>query len=290
MKPVLWEQSAGALDALFASRAPLEMADLYTLTLADGQVLRWSGGDRQITANSQTWVLGPGLRRDMLRWTVGLEVDSVSVQITDNLGTLLQGQALMPFIAAGGLNEARVRIDRAFWTLGDTQPRGLLEWFGGRVSEIPEVTRFGATITVVSDLELLDVMVPRDVYQASCLNTVFDSACGLAKAAFTSTGNATGASNAARTAFPHSLGANSSYDLGVVTFSTGANAGLSRTVKQNGTGQMEVALPWPRAVANGDVFTARYGCDGRQATCLARFNNLARFRGQPYIPAQETVT
>jgi hypothetical protein len=32
------------------------------------------------------------------------------------------------------------------------------------------------------------------------------------------------------------------------------------------------------------------GCDKQQATCRGKFANLARFRGQPYVPAPETIT
>lgn len=291
MKPVLWETSAGALDALFAARGPLNMADLYTVTLASGAVYRWSGSDVQVSANSQTWVLGPGLRRSALKWKVGLEVDTCTLDITDNLGTVIGGQALIPFIAAGGLGEARVEIARAFWALGATSPVGLLLAFSGRVSDIPAIDRFSAQVTVASDLELLDVKVPREVYQAGCLNTVFDATCGLSRAAYTTSASATGASSADRTSFPHALAQAAGYfDLGVVTFTSGPNAGDSRTVKQHTAGQVVVALPWRVAVASGHAFTIRPGCDGLQATCSGKFSNLVRFRGQPYIPAQETVT
>lgn len=290
MKPVLWESSAGALDALFTSRVPLQMADLYTVTLADAQVFRWSGSDVQIPANSQTWVLGPGLKRGTLRWSVGLEVDRVAIDITDNLATVISGLALIPFIAGGGMAEARVQIDRAFWPLGATTPTGLLGWFAGRVSDIPDINRFSARMEVVSDLELLDVMVPRDVYQPACLNTVYDSACGLVKATFQVSSTASGASHTNQTKFPHSLGQAAGYfNLGVVSFASGPNAGLKRTVKEHNANDIVVALPWPYAVASGNAYTIRPGCDGLQATCTAKFSNLARFRGQPYIPAQETV-
>ena len=34
----------------------------------------------------------------------------------------------------------------------------------------------------------------------------------------------------------------------------------------------------------GDAFTVAVGCDHTPATCAARFANLARFRGFPYVP------
>ena len=51
-----------------------------------------------------------------------------------------------------------------------------------------------------------------------------------------------------------------------------------------------VVGPLPAAVANGDTFQVWPGCDKVQATCSGKFANLARFRGQPYIPMAETAT
>ena len=42
--------------------------------------------------------------------------------------------------------------------------------------------------------------------------------------------------------------------------------------------------PLPFAPATGDAFTVAFGCDHTQATCQGKFNNLANFRGFPYVP------
>lgn len=291
MRTALWETSAGALATLLNSRAPLNKADLYTLTLQSGTVLRWSGSDVAITGNSQTWSLGPGLRRSRVRFTVGLSVDSLQVTLTDVLGTTINGTPLIPFIRAGGFTGARLQLDRCFWGVGDSAPVGALLWFGGRVAEVPLVDRYEAQLVVKSDVELLDVMIPRDVYQPGCLNTVYDATCGLARASFTVTGAATSASTADRTTFDHTMPQALSYfDLGVIRMTSGANNGVSRTVKRHTNISMTVMPPWPFPVASGDTFSIYPGCDKQQATCSSKFSNLARFRGQPYIPAPETVT
>src|SRR5207302_1142466 len=89
-----------------------------------------------------------------------------------------------------------------------------------------------AQLTIKSDADLFNTMIPRDVYQAGCLNTVYDGKCALNRAAFTATNAATSATNATRTTFSHTLSQGFSYfDLGTITMTSGANAGLSRTVK-----------------------------------------------------------
>jgi len=297
----VWETSAGALAALLNSGAPLNKADLYTLTLAGGTVLRWSGHDTALTANSLTWSLGPGIRRSRLRFRAGVSVDTLTLQLTDNLATTIAGVPLVKYIASGGLYGARLQLHRAFWGIGQTSPVGYIEWFEGRMADVPQVNRYEAQLLFKSDLELLDVMVPREVYQGPCLNTVYDPRCGASKATFTQTGNASGAGSADRTTFNHGFGSapgNTAgyHDLGVVTFTSGPNTGISRTVKKHTGTQVIVTPPWPFQVANGNAFSIRPGCNKSQTDangCLKFFGTAAvvavHFRGFPYIPAPETV-
>jgi uncharacterized phage protein (TIGR02218 family) len=291
MRTALCETTPGALADLLNARQPIARADLYTLTLTDGTVYRWSGADVAIAGNGSTWQLGPGIVRNRLKWSVGVAVDTMTVTLTDIRGTTLNGQGLMAFIAAGGLIGARLQVDVAFWAgQAAPAPTGALLWFAGRIAEVHSVTRWEASINVKSDLELLDVMVPRDVYQPGCLNTVYDAACGRSRSAFTVTGAATVGSSQARTVFGHALSqAPGWFDLGVVTFASGANAGIARTVKQHTSAQLKVLQPLPFAVEAGDTFTVYPGCDKTVATCTSKFNNLPRFRGHPYIPVPETV-
>jgi uncharacterized phage protein (TIGR02218 family) len=137
---------------------------------------------------------------------------------------------------------------------------------------------------------LLDVMIPRDVYQAGCKNTLFDGRCGLARAGLTVVGSATGASDAPRTSFAHALAQAAGYfSLGVVTFTAGPNTGIARTVRNHTSGVLTTVQPWPFVVTAGEAFTVTPGCDKQQATCSGKFSNLVRFRGEPYVPAPDTV-
>lgn len=294
MRQALWERSPGALATLLNSRAPLHQADLYTLTLAGGAILRWSGADLALSGGGNTWAVGPGISRTRVRFSVGIEVDSLTVTVTDNVGTTINGQRLMAAIAAGLLTGARLQLDRAFWGIGDTDAVGALVWFAGRVADVT-ADRYGAQLTVKSDLELLDVMVPREVYQPGCLNTLYDQGCGVRKVDVRVQASAWSASDATRTTFAHQLGhVAGHFDLGVITMLSGDNAGVARTVKRfDRTGELGGSLavlqPWPFPVHVGDSFELLPGCDKTQGTCSGKFKNMIRFRGQPYIPVPETV-
>jgi len=79
------------------------------------------------------------------------------------------------------------------------------------------------------------------------------------------------------------------FDKGTITFTSGANAGLSRAVQSylNASGAMTLAFPLPNAPANGDAFNAVRGCLLTMADCTAQ-GNLLHFRGQPFTPPAVT--
>lgn len=293
MRTALWETSVGALAALLNSGAPLSKCDLYTITLANGTVLRWTSSESAFRANSQVWALGPGIERSRCKWTTGIEVDTLTLTLVTDAArpNAIGGLPLLAYIRAGGFANATVQLDRCFWGAGDTGPVGALLWFVGRVSDVSEIDRRSCTLSVKSELSRLNVQVPRDVFSAQCGRTVYDTECGVSRAAFTSTGAATSVSSLGRTQFDTALAqAVGFFELGTLTFTSGANVGVSRTVKSHAAGGLLTVLsPLPAPVAVGDAFTVVPGCDGTQATCTVKFNNLARFKGQPYIPQAETV-
>ena len=285
-----WESSVGALAALLNSSAGMNIrvADLYTVTLLGGQVLRYTSNDVALTAGANTWQIGPVLKRSKTKLTVGITVDQLNVQLSAAPTVTVNGVPMMQFITRGGLANARLLVERLYADAAGVA-KGILPVFTGRIADI-DGGRHEKSINVKSDTELLDVMVPRDVYQAGCKNTLYDGNCGLARAGLTVTGSATGASDATRTSFAHALAQTAGYfTLGVVTFTSGLNIGIARTVRSHTAGAIVTVQPWPFAVASADAFTITPGCDKLQGTCSSKFSNLVRFRGEPYIPAPETV-
>ena len=81
------------------------------------------------------------------------------------------------------------------------------------------------------------------------------------------------------------------FDQGQITFTSGANNGLSRLIKsfKHTSGAITLATPLPTAPAAADTFTALPGCDLSMATCTSKFSNLLHFRGTPFVPTPETA-
>jgi uncharacterized phage protein (TIGR02218 family) len=291
VRQALWETSTGALVALLNSGKPIQYADLYTITLTNGTVYRWTSERFPISGNGNTWTVGPALYRGKVRWTLGTSVDDLDVTITDNVGTTIGGVGIMASIRAGGLLGATLQVDRCYWGIGQTLPIGALFVFAGTVGEI-KGGRHSVDLKVNSPLALLDTQLPRELWQAGCLNTVYDAACTLAVASFSVTATTTTVSDATRTTFQTNLAqADGYFHQGYAIGLTGANAGFQRAIKTHNAsgGVLVAASSWPFAVAIGDTFTVVPGCDGTQSTCTNKFANVIHFRGQPYIPTANTV-
>lgn len=279
------------LSSLLRSTARLQVADLYTITLSGGTVLRWTNHDQVVTIGAQSWVLGPGITRDLMEFTAGVEANPMVFTLTGSGGTLINGVALIPWVLNGGLDGADVLLEKAFRADLGGAWIGKLEQFSGRVSDVESGGRLQVQVTVRSYLEAFNLPLPPTLYQPQCRNTVFDANCGLNRASHTWVGTASAASNPLRLAFGHSLPqAAGWFDLGAVVFTTGANAGVKRTVRTHTSGQIVAMQPWPAPVAVGDAFEIYRGCDLTLETCKSRYNNALYFRGMPFIPPPETVT
>jgi uncharacterized phage protein (TIGR02218 family) len=282
--------SSPELRALFATRQ-WYAAFLFTFTLVDGTVLRFTSGDRDISkygsvysCGGKTGALfkgnGDGLT---CNWKRGLEVDTLQFAVYPR-NELMNG---VPFLAAcknGAFDGAELQLERAYMpTYGDTSV-GTVITFVGRIAEI-DAGRSSAIFNVNSHLELLNQKMPRNLYQASCINSLYDASCTLNRESFAANGAAGSGSTA--TAIKASFG--SQYNLGVIKFTSGANNGISRTVKSADGTTIALISPLPVVPTIGDTFRIYRGCDKTTTSCNS-FSNIANFRGFPTIPVAETAS
>lgn len=281
-----------ALVNLLESGQTFVKGDLYTFTLNGGAVLRYVGGDQPISANGFQFERGPLIDDGGVKCQRGIQVDTLEITLRADARHLVNGVPWIAFLRKNGLDGALVRVERAIapdWaTMLSTGPIGTYIRFSGRFTKTTDLGRSQATIVASSWLELLNVNMPPDVYQSSCLNTLYGPKCLVSRAGFARAGAVGAGANPVN--IPTNLSASADYYAhGSVVFNSGANAGLSRTVKsQDIAGNLTVLPGLPTPPNAGDTFTIYPGCDLQQSTCLTKFNNLAHFRGQPYVPAPET--
>lgn len=294
-----------ALQALLATRH-FASAGLYTFTLIGGGVLRYTSYDIDVSAGGNTWsaggTTGPFFDRTdnkaKCHWKRGIEVDTLVFDVLPG-AALVNGQPFLAAVRQRVFAGAELSLGRAYFappapgTMQIAIPGAtgiLADLFVGRVAEV-DFSRSVATFNVNSHLELLNQNLPLNLYQAPCLNTLFDVSCALNRASFAVAGTA--AAGSTTFVVDATLAQASGYfDLGSIVFTSGANNGVSRTVKSysvGSPGMLVLLSPLPNAPAPGDTFTAYPGCDKTQATCTNKFSNLVNFRGFPYVPVPETA-
>lgn len=283
--------ASAPLISLLASRK-FCMADIYTITLTDGTILRYADLDIDVVYSANIYTR-MAIKRGTTKTKIGIEVDTFNFTIFPKATDLVTGTPFLSATRQGIFDGAMLQMDRAFASSWPTIV-GVVNQFYGLVSDV-SAGRTEAEFSVKSALELLNQPMPRNVYQAVCLHTVYDGGCGLVKATYTVAGATAGTittTSFGSSGAPVTGKAAGYFDQGVLKFTSGALTGISRTIKSfDGSGVFSFALPWPSAPASGDAFSVYPGCDKTMATCGGtKFaNNLARFKGYPFIPVPETT-
>lgn len=279
------------LKTFLASTKHIVKLHLVTITLLSGTILRYNDGVRPITYLGQTYnplqFTVPGIKQ-----SIGFSVDAMELLFQPSDSDLIGGTAIATLAARNYFRGATALVTRLIavdWdTMYSTGPVGGVDLFAGRISETADGGETEFTLRIASFAELLDSEVPNESYSASCNNTLFDTKCGLARASYQVSGTVQAGATAG--SVPTNLSQAAGYfDLGYIQFTSGQNNNQRRTIRAHAAGGGLSLIPaLPFAPAAGDTFLAFPGCDLSQGTCTTKFNNLLRFRGQPYIPAPET--
>lgn len=266
-------------------------ADLYTFTLRDGTILRFTDADIDLIVDGDTFDRSLLISRTKTKQSVGINVDSVQVTIINDGSYTLNGKSIIHQIRNGVFKGATVKIQKMFlldWT--DTTP-GPVDWFEGTFSE-PSCDHFSASFKIKSRFAELNKQMPEDIYQTTCGNTLFDDVCGAVESSFTYAAcEATSIVNRSKFTLSGTSQSDHYFTFGKIKFTSGANAGQpARTIKSYLSGVVEVFNPFPYDIADGDDVTATAGCDKLYAGGCAKFARQATgFQAEEFIPVPETA-
>lgn len=284
--------SAGFKTMLQTSQS-LMVADLYTLTLLSGTVLYYTDAPINITFGGNTFLAAqldsaPGFARGPTKTAIGLQVETLEVDILYDGGTLIMGTTPGAFANAGGFDGATLKVDKFLTpSLTDTT-RGIVNLFTGVVSDISAGSG-KVTLNVSSGLVYLNAAFPRNYFMPQDNNALFDANTGLTKSAWAVTASTTSSTKTTITATSLTQAADW-FALGYVVITSGVNAGLTRSVKAFSGGVLTLLYPLPNPCAAGDTFTTYPGYDRTQAQATTKFGMLSRFRGFPFVPTPEVIT
>jgi uncharacterized phage protein (TIGR02218 family) len=274
---------AAGLAAHLASGATT-LCHCWKLTPNADSALGFTDHDRDLVFDGVTFEADAGFAASEIEGALGLAVDNLEAS-----GALRSGRLDAEKLRLGVFDHAAIEIWRVNWQ--DVSQRLLM-----RKGHLGEVTHGGTGFTaeVRGLAEALNVTRGR-LYAHGCDADLGDPRCGVNLGGFQALGTVAAAEDDRRLSVNGlSAYAGDWFRHGMLTWVTGSNAGRAGEVKAHVKGATQAVIElWQRAglpVAAGDTFTIWAGCDKQFATCKAKFNNAANFRGFPHMPGTDFVT
>ena len=289
------------LNNYLLNNAVYTMCDLVTITPVSGSVIRLTDADVDITLGANTFSHNTyQFKRSNTKIHIGLQVDEMDFTIFDIGSNLINTHTLYQSCVNGYFDNAQIKVQRLMNCYGNytsqvySSPSDYLIWmFEGNVSAA-NPSRYEIKLKVKSELEKLNLPTPRNLYQPTCVNTLFDANCGINPTSPVNyLMNGTIGTVTSATVFQATLSTTPTdqyYNLGYITCNSGANNGVKRSIKtQTGTSPVTITLyyPLPYTPTAADTFTILPGCDKVYASGCTKYSNTAKFRGFDYIPRNE---
>lgn len=252
---------------------------VWRVTRVDGVVLRFTDHDADVTANAQLFAAGTGLTCSAIELTEGLEPTNLEVTgIFDDAGI-----SVAEYLA-GKYGSAKVELGFADWQ----DPAEPIMWL--LVGTLGQFKRDRLSFT--GQLAGIAYLLDRGSAEATtpcCRAQLGDARCAANLTPVTYAATVTAVTS--RRIFTVSIVlANEWLTFGKATFTSGVNVGRAMEIKRQTAGLVELYLPMPGVVAVGDAVTLVAGCDLQISTCAAKFNNVPRLRGEPYVPGADSMT
>lgn len=258
----------------------------WEVTRKDGQVMGFTDHDGDLTFDGMVFRANTGLTARALQQATGLSVDN-----SEAVGALTAASVTEDDLMAGRYDGALVRAWLVNWA--DAAERMLQ--FSGSFGEI--VRSGGAFRAELRGLsEGLNQPQGRS-FQKTCSAVLGDRHCrfDLMRPGFGTqrtvelVGDGRIFRFASLDAFPDRW-----FERGRATMISGQGAGAIGLIKNDRIGfggrEIEVWQPLDLRIEPGDVIRLDPGCDKREATCRAKFDNFLNFRGFPHIPGEDWLT
>ncbi|MBS0241942.1 MAG: DUF2163 domain-containing protein [Proteobacteria bacterium] len=251
-----------------------------------GDALGFTDHDRDLVFDGTLFEAASGFTATEIQSSVGLAVDNLEVQSALSSDRLSEAR-----LAAGDFDDAAIEIFRVDWTNPDSRALA-------RKGSVGEVRRTGSAFTAeVRGLAHYLQQTQGRIFQYSCDADLGDRRCGIDLTSPAHRATASVSRVISERAFATTSLADFSsgwFTRGLVTFSSGANAGRAGEIKRQALGAgeatIELWVPPGDPIADGDAFVVTVGCDKQFATCRAKFANTANYRGFPHIPGNDFLT
>lgn len=294
------------------SSGTIGLVQLYDITLPTGQSFHFTNGDVPLSGISVltpqgsigpfNYASGFVIQRGKLSQAIGVQAGQLDVSFAPELDhaggpPLIAGYPIQQAVRYGFLAGARISYNELYLNPAIGNNTNAVGFFSGTAQDI-DADDIAAHITVEDLLAYLgNQQMPRPLFGTGCFHHVYDPGCTLLKAAFTVAGTLTSVGDNAHFVASGMTQPTGYFKLGQLTFTSGANAGVSGPVNSfTHPGAFAMGFPFPAPPASGDTFTVYPGCDLQEATCQNSnaaigppFNNGEHFAGEPFTPQPLTI-
>lgn len=252
------------------------LAHLIKITRKDGVIKAFTDHDRDLI------VAGTLYHADGAFSLSGLsQDDNLDVERDQIMGLLSSSLIVEEDLSAGLYDHARIDVALCNWQdLG----QGVMILRRGWLGEIT-LTEAGYRADLVGLTDLLAREVG-EIYTPECRYDLGDSRCGVSLATYTVTGSVMDVISQTQFVDYTRSEAADYFTYGKLTWTSGANQGLTMEIKawDNSTQIFTLWLPLPQPISVGDAYQVHRGCDKRFTTCMNAFANVVNFGGFPHLP------
>ena len=255
------------------------LATCWRVARRDGVVLGFTTHDRSLSIEDVIYRAASGFSPSAVAASNGLNVDNLDVA-----GALSSSAISEADLREGRFDFAAIEIFQVNWS---DLSQGKLSLVSGSLGEVSmDGARFTAEIRGLAQR----LQQPAgEAYSPECRADLGDVRCKVNLAGFTVTGSATSIGSGRTFTDSDRTESDGWFDYGLLTWMTGANAGLAVEVKSFASGAFTLFDAMPNAIQPGDAYTVHAGCDKRLATCKAKFANVLNFRGEPFVPGPDSM-
>lgn len=262
------------------ARGSSRLAKIWRLARLDGVVLRFTEHDRDLVIDGETFVSAAAFDPSTIR-----TVADMSVSDLDIVGAFDSELITPEDLLAGRYYGASFWVAEVSWFAPEAGKDVLKFGWIGRVKE--EGGKFTAELhgpEIRLQQPLLRIHTP------GCTAVLGDDRCKEDLGAWTRSGTVSATTNNQSFTGSMEVPSETYYEFGMVTWTSGANIGLSMEVG-NATleGVVSLFAEMPFDIEVNDTFSIVAGCNGSLGACKLKFDNVLNFRGTPHAPVSDDV-
>lgn len=254
------------------------LSKLLTLTRVDGLVMYFTDYTKAYEYNGQTYEALKGFSTSAIQNGVNSATNNLEIQFLTSDDAVARLD-----VERGVYDDALVSIELIDYLAPEN---GTMPVFEGRIRGAQLPTHG----TVMFNLLGLDIRLDKPIceqYSPTCRAAFGDARCKVNLAPYTVAFTVDAVTTPQRFTASETAGTADVYKQGRILWATGDNAGItSEVVTNDATGVVFLKYKPPFAIQVGDTGDIIRGCLKTVAACQG-YNNLANYRGEPYIPGND---